>query len=195
MQAAFADLQVQDSCSEAPWVTQFQKAFGDQWDQLPVVVQRAHKVVDVTRLQGHAQIERGNGLLAPAAARVFGFPKATERCQVLVTKKVTEKGEVWERDFGGHVMRSLCELAPSSGRFRERFGGFLFELDLKVEDGAVHMPVRRAWCLGVPLPKFLLPLSETWEFEQNGTFQFDVTLYAPTGGLMVRYRGYLKPAD
>ncbi|SMP23901.1 SDR family oxidoreductase [Shimia sagamensis] len=193
MQAAFADLQVHDTRSEKLWVPQFQKALGAFWDRLPAAVQDAHRVVDVTRLHGHAQIERGNGLLAVAAARVFGFPKATERCQVSVTKTVTEKGEVWARDFGGHVMRSRCELAPKEGRFRERFGAFLFEMDLKVEDAEVHMPVRRAWCLGVALPKILLPFSDTREFERDGTFHFDVALYAPTGSLMVRYRGSLLP--
>ncbi len=172
----------------------FRTAFGGSWEQLPKVTRQLHEVQGRVCFEGSAQVERGQGWIARLVALFFGFPQTQENCPVRVTKTRTDKAEVWERDFGGHVMRSRCELAPSAGRFRERFGAFLFEMDLKVEDGVVHMPVRRAWCLGVPLPKFLLPLSETREFEQNGTFQFDVALYAPTGGLMVRYRGSLKPA-
>ncbi len=195
MRSAFADLHVQDTCSELPWQSQFQRAFGASWDGLPEAVQRVHRVVDVARFQGHAQIERGEGVLAALVARVFGFPKAAERCQLCVTKTVTESGEVWLRDFGGHKMQSRCELAPKAGGFRERFGAFLFEMDLKIENGVVQMPVRRAWFLGVPLPRMMLPLSDTREFEREGKFHFDVALIAPVGGMIVRYRGSLEPEN
>lgn len=43
-------------------------------------------------------------------------------------------------------------------------------------------------------PHLWLPRSDSREFVQNGAFHFDVTLGAPLGGgLMVRYRGELRP--
>jgi hypothetical protein len=67
-------------------------------------------------------------------------------------------------------------------------------MDLPVKDGAMGLPVRRGWCLGVPLPPFLLPASDSREYAQDGAFHFDITLSAPFGGaLIVRYRGSLRP--
>jgi predicted DCC family thiol-disulfide oxidoreductase YuxK len=45
------------------------------------------------------------------------------------------------------------------------------------------------------MPRALLPVSETREYEEDGQFHFDVALKAPLGmGLMVRYKGRLAPA-
>jgi hypothetical protein len=50
--------------------------------------------------------------------------------------------------------------------------------------------VRHGWLLGIALPGFLLPKSEAREYDLNGTFHFDVGLYARlTGQLIVRYKG------
>ena len=58
----------------------------------------------------------------------------------------------------------------------------------------MRLPVRRGWFLGIPLPKFLLPGSDSREYVADGVFRFDVSLSAPFGGgLIVRYRGSLVP--
>ena len=69
-----------------------------------------------------------------------------------------------------------------------------FLLRLAVKDGGLHYPVIAGRCLGLPLPRFMLPHSIAREYEVDGGFQFDVALYAPLrGGLIVRYAGYLRP--
>ena len=55
----------------------------------------------------------------------------------------------------------------------------------------LHMPVQKGWFLGIPIPKVLLPKSETREYEMGGTFHFDVSLSAPLCGLLVKYQGLL----
>ena len=58
----------------------------------------------------------------------------------------------------------------------------------------MHLPVRRGWCLGIPIPRALLPWSDSREFAVDGRFHFDVALGAPLGGgLIVRYRGTVTP--
>ena len=105
----------------------------------------------------------------------------------------TRNGEVWDRDFAGRVFRSY--FTPSRPyHYKERFQVFTFEIEMPVEDGAVHYVVRRGWIAGLPCPRALLPRSETREFEVDGRFHFDVVLRAPLGGgLIVRYRGSLSP--
>ena len=79
---------------------------------------------------------------------------------------------------------------------RERFGPLALEIALTAKGGALEFPVRRGWALGVSMPRFLLPKSNSVETVKDGRFVFDVSLSAPLGiGLIVRYQGWLQPAE
>ena len=68
------------------------------------------------------------------------------------------------------------------------------EQELPVNAGAMHLPVRRGWFLGIPIPRPLLPQSDSKEFAVEERFCFDVSLGLPLGGgLIVRYSGWLSP--
>ena len=67
-------------------------------------------------------------------------------------------------------------------------------LELPVEDAVLHFVGGAGWLLGIPLPSLMLPRSCTRVSAVDGVFHFDVGLYALlSGGLIVRYRGCLKP--
>lgn len=194
MEGAMTDLAVSTHIEEYPFPTLFQAALAERWSDLPPEVQALHDVQDVESFSGTAQVTRGNSLIARFAAWFFGFPPAAEEIPLTVTKTRTETGEIWERDFGGRVFRSYLTPAPVAHRYRERFWVFNYEQDLRVEDGSMRLPVRRGWFLGIPLPSFLLPRSDSREYAEQGVFRFDVALDAPLGGaLIVRYRGQLRP--
>ena len=169
-------------------------SLGDRWSKLPPEVQDLHSVQDIESFSGAAQVLRGNSLHARFLAWIFRFPAAGDDVPVTVTKTRTDYGEIWERNFDGRILRSYCTPAKEPYCYRERFWLFNFELDLRVEDECMRVPVRRGWFACLPLPRFLLPRSDSREYSQNGSFRFDVALNAPfSGGLLVRYRGYLKP--
>ena len=171
----------------------FRHALGEDWSALSPTVRRMHSVQDVESFSGTAEVTRGSGLLARLAAAFFGFPAPGENVPLTITKTRTGKGEIWERDFNGKRFRSY--LKPSRpGHYRERFWAFDYEQELPVADGRLSLPVRRGWFAGIPLPGALLPGSDSTEYEVDGEFRFDVGLYAPlNGGLIVRYRGTVKP--
>jgi uncharacterized protein DUF4166 len=172
--------------------TLLQTALGDAWQQLPRSVQRLHSVQEVESFSGRACIRRGRGRLARLAGWFFQFPTAGDDVELTITKTRTSSGEIWERNFAGRSFRSLLTSSLRPAHYRERFGPFCFEQELPLADGALHFVVRRGWFLGIPLPAMLLPRSCSKEFEVDGTFHFDVGIYAPlTGELIVRYRGEL----
>jgi hypothetical protein len=174
--------------------TLFQAALGNAWHELPPCIQRLHSVRDVESFSGRASVTRGRGLVTRLAAWLMGFPKAGEDVPLTVTKRRMPAGEVWERNFAGRRLRSFVTLSDRPQHCRERFGPFTYELELPVENAALHFPVRRGWFLGIPLPSLVLPGSWSKEFAVNGAFHFDVGLYAPlTGSLIVRYRGQVEP--
>lgn len=194
IERAMSDLAITTGTTEAPNPTLFQSALGDRRKLLPREVQALHDVHDVESFSGKAEITRGTSMLARLAAWFFRFPNAGKDVPVTVTKTRTAQRGIWQRNFGGRVFGSRCTPSTLPHHFRERFSGFNYELELSVADGEMHLPVRRGWFLGVPLPNFLLPASVSREFAVGGVFHFDVALHAPMGGgLIVRYRGSLVP--
>lgn len=194
MEQAMADLAVSTVKDETPSPSLFQTVLANRWAELPPEVQSLHRVQDIESFSGKARVTRGGSLTARVIAWVFGFPAAADETSVTVTKTRRGSGEIWERNFGGRIFRSYCVHAGSQYRFRERFWPFNFEMDLTVQDRNLRFPVRRGWCLGIPLPGFLLPQSVSREYALNGVFHFDVALSTPFGaGLIVRYRGHLRP--
>lgn len=179
-------------------VTLFQSILGDDFKKLPESVRESHQVIDQKILSGTATIIRGESLIAKLVAGVFRFPESGEKVPVTVMKYRTDHGETWLRDFDGQQFRSHLSKSESVGttvRVFEKFGLMKFELSLPVTENTLRWQVVRGWCLGVPLPKLMLPTSNTREFEQAGKMHFDVELKAPMGfGLLIRYQGWLQAA-
>lgn len=198
IETAMADLAIRCRRDET-WVTPlFRHVLGSAFARLPASVQASHEVTAVTVFSGRAEVCRGSSPLARLIAVVFRFPVATPDVAVTVTKTRTDSGErgcgeIWERCFGRRRFRS--RLAERGGRMTERFGPFVFALDLTVCEGELHYPVVSGRVFGLPVPRALLPVSRAREFERDGMFHFDVSMYTPFGGLIVRYRGSLRRAS
>ncbi len=191
---ARVELPFPEGSARAETPTLFQAVLGERWHQLPPAVQRLHSVRDVVRFSGTATVTRGESVAARLAAFLFGFPKSGIAVPLTVTITRTPTGEVLERDFDGRRLRSHLTASDRPFHCRERFGSLTCELELPVREASLHFPVRRGWLLGLPLPAALLPQSHAREFEADGRFHFDVALIAPLGGgLVVRYRGQLRP--
>ena len=170
----------------------FERALGPEiWREMPDSWRKAHDLWDLNTLSGEARVTRGGGLGAKLVAALFRFPPERQKTPVSVRMERVGETEVWTRDFDGQTFRSV--LSPAGpGVVRERFGPFTFQMSLPVENGEMGMPVTHGWFLGVPMPKALLPRSDTREYEEGGVFRFDVKLSAPLVGLIVQYQGWLK---
>jgi hypothetical protein len=171
----------------------FQQALPDQWDEMAPEWRAAHDLWDHHVLKGRAEIYRSRSILSRLIGWAFRFPAGAEEEEVEVTMERHGDTEVWQRRFGSQVFRST--LSPAGpGRIREKFGPFQFEMSLPVRKSRMEMIVTKGWFLGLAMPKWLLPGSESVEFVQGDQFRFDVRLTAPFVGLIVHYRGWLEPA-
>ncbi|MEO0410687.1 MAG: DUF4166 domain-containing protein [Pseudomonadota bacterium] len=172
----------------------FQRFLGSSWQALPAAVRAVHSIEGQLRLEGKARVDRGTSLLSHIISAVIGFPKSGSDIPVTVIITQTPKGETWVRDFGGQTFRSHLSLKEGPPlKVFERFGLLRAELGLREDNKALLFPVKRAWLLGIALPHWLLPRSDTRETAQNGLFHFDVAISLPLAGQIVRYRGWLKP--
>lgn len=171
----------------------YERILGDAYAALPESLRVVHK--GVRRAEGRGSVERGANPLAWLAGLVASFPPACTDAPVSVAFDITPQGEVWRRDFNGHRFKSY----QYEGRGRserlivERFGAMEFAMAL-VWDGAQLNLVPRRWrVLGIPLPLWLAPRVRAHEREDGVAFSFFVEISHPLTGLIVRYRGWLKP--
>lgn len=177
----------------------FARALGDHFATLPVPIQRLHTILDRDTFEGRASVECGTGLLARALAWLIGFPAATNETSVRVDMIRDGDAEIWRRTFADRTFSSELKRDPGApaGEISERFGPFHFRIPLKVAPDGLAFPVSAGWLFGlIPLPAALLPRSDAVEaVDSEGRATFDVALSHPWAGLIVRYRGWLVPAD
>lgn len=188
-------LDITTGTSTTPMPLLFDMALGGAtFAALPAPLRDLHSVLDMRRWQGRASITRGPNPVAGLIAAVMRFPPATRDTPVTVTMQRRKNTEIWTRRFGNHCFRS--HLTPHPQGIRERFGPLRFNIGLAVENGEISYPVTQGRVLGLPLPRWLLPKSDTTEaVDAMGRATFDVALSHPLVGLIVRYQGWLVPDD
>lgn len=196
-ETAMASLNVTTERAAAAHIPVFCAALGDTFNALPAPLQALHTVADVRHWQGAADVSRGRGLISRLAGALAGFPPEGRDVPVTVTMQRTSDGETWTRAFGARRFRSHLRRAAGDppGMVRERFGAMAFSIPLSLENGRLAFPVTGGRVAGIPLPRFLLPVSETHEsVDEDGACRFDVSIRLPMIGLVAHYRGWLKPA-
>lgn len=190
IEECFSDLAIETEVRTAQHVPIFRQVLGEDLDRLPMAVRSTHDAVTPRIFKGLASVDRGTGLLARIAALFFGLPPTQADTTVMVSKTPTADGEIWQRSFGRNTFRSF--LKPTSRGMSERFGVLTFDLDLQVQADSLHFPVKGGRIGFIPIPRFLLPISIASETVVDGVFHFDVLLKAPTGAVLVHYKGWLK---
>jgi len=167
----------------------------DAFNLLPEAVRALHLVTAPRQWRGNARVEREPGAVRGAICGMLGLPPGAESVPVTVSMAPDGDGEVWERRFGDHLLRSTIVMAgpPGSGLIRESMGAFSGTVALQASPRGLGWPVRSARVLGLPLPAPLLPESRTMESDENGRFRFDVSLAVPAIGPVIRYSGTLRP--
>jgi len=186
---------VRESTADGRQQPLYQRLLGAAWTALPVPLQVMHGLEGRLVAEGRATVERGNGLLARLIAALFGFPMSGRDVPVKVEFERRANAEIWRRTFAGRSFASLQ--AAGSGRSEhlivERFEPFAFGLAAVLAEGRLRLVLRRWSFLGLPLPLWLAPGGDAYEYAAEGRFHFHVEFGHPLIGLIVRYRGWLAP--
>ena len=172
----------------------YRRILGERYDLLPEPLRHMHDVTGRQSAAGVASVERGQGPAARLIAWTFRFPRAGTDVPVTVDLIARNGGEVWERRFAGKKMVSVQE-EGHAGLLIERFGPLAFSMTVTVEGGRLSLDVREGWVLGLPLPGILLPRITAFEHDEGDRFNFHVDLALPVIGRLVRYIGWLEPAE
>ena len=173
----------------------YRQLLGEAWAGLQEPIKAMHNINGHMTAKGRASIERGTSFLSRIAAAVVGFPTAMQDCPVEVSFDVVAGGEVWRRTLGVQSFSSVQKAGRGRSHWllSERFGPLTFGLALVLDEGKLRLVMRRWSFLGLPLPLALAPRGDAYESIENGLFHFHVEITHPLTGLIVRYRGWLKP--
>ena len=176
----------------------YQQILGDAWDALPTEIRAMHDLGEGEAVaEGRASVERGTNPLARLAAWIMGFPKAASDTSVRVRFAVRDGREVWTRTFGDESFTShqSAGCGRASHLVCERFGPMIFAFAVTTDGGRLNLVLRRWSAFGLPLPMWLCPRSNSFEESLGGRFRFHVDISHPLTGLIVRYRGWLRPLN
>lgn len=169
----------------------YERILGARWRHLPAAVRTLHCFHRDAGADGEGRVWLGSGMLAKGLARMMRMPP--EGSWPLHVAFAERNGvERWTRAFGPH--RFASELSEDRGRLVERFGPIRFHFDLPADDQGLEMKLVGWSVFRVPLPLFLGPRIAAREWEEEGSFRFDVAVTMPLIGKIVRYSGWLTPA-
>ena len=172
----------------------FQRALGPDFAKLPAALQCFHSSDPPYRFHGRARVEHGRGILPAIAIKSGGFPPQTTDTAITITVTPSSVSETWERMFGTHKTTSELRYDTAESAIIERFGTLTCTLVPALNDGVLNVAVVRASVLGIPLPRFISPRSESREWQdEQGRFCFDIAAYLGRDRLLVRYSGWLEP--
>src|SRR5688572_11800757 len=172
----------------------YQRLLGDAWNGLPEPIKHMHQSAHA---EGLATVVVGNNPLARLTAKLMGFPTPGKDIPVQVSFQKDKNGELWTRTFAEKSFSSFQSEGQglSERLLAEQFGLMKFSLALVVEKEKLSLIMQRWSFLGIPLPLFLAPKGETFEYVENGRFNFHVEIKLPLIGLIIKYQGWLIPKE
>lgn len=174
----------------------YREVLGDAFARLPSAVQRMHAGGALDAV-GQAEVARGQSFLAKLAAPLLGLPPSGADQPLTVRFEPDRAGETWTRRFGSHLMhsRQRAGSGKEAGLLGEALGAVTVFSALRVEDGRLHLHLRRWRLFGLPMPRSLAPRVTAVEGEQDGRYVFDIAIAHALTGPVVRYRGWLVPTE
>lgn len=168
----------------------FRRLLGDELDNLPPALRRAHDADDRQTWAGSSQVVASRNPIARMLCWMMGLPKAGSDIPVTVVFERDGEAEVWHRNFAGRTYHS--RFIARDGMIAEKMGPATNRFRVSVKDGRLHLDLVAFRFLGVPFPSWLCPQCPAVESEVDGRYRFDVPIILPLLGFAIRYAGLME---
>jgi hypothetical protein len=170
----------------------YRRLLGERFEALPEVLRRFHDRPEGGRAHGRLTIERGPGPLRSFLAELLRMPKPGKDVPVTLRVVVEGERERWVRDFGGRCIVETVQWTEG-GLLMEALGPTRFASELILDGPTLRYEFRRAWSLGLPLPRLLAPNIEGSVHALETSWRVDVQIAAPGLGELIHYEGEVAP--
>jgi hypothetical protein len=175
----------------------YARVLGTAWSELPAEIRAMHDLRAGLVASGTVRVTPGTSVVAKLIAYAVGLPRTAGTTPVTVRFSVAGGVETWARAFGAHGFSStqLAGKGSTEHLLCERFGALTFAMALVVAGGRLSLVQRRWSAWGIPLPLWLGPRIDAFEFVESGRFCFHVDIRHALAGLIVRYEGSLATPE
>ena len=150
----------------------FEQILGSAFRELPDQLQKFHSSTENRSWTGEAEKIASRNIFGKLIAKIIGFPTRDGRSSVEVQVSTDGKGELWQRRFGD--VRFQSYLQPGSDKnehlMTERFGVAKFAMALVFKGGKLWFIPRNWTFFGLPMPRFLMPGGDSFEYQKDGKF-------------------------
>jgi Domain of unknown function (DUF4166) len=170
----------------------YERLLGRNYRELAHVLQKFHAADSHGKARGKLAVEHGSGKTARFLAWVMRLPEETAQVDVTLQISADRDFEVWDRTFGSRKLRTRC--SAWQGLLIESMGPVVLGFELIVEEGGLRFRHKRAWLLGVPLPRWCAPHAQAEVMPAGERWKIDLRLVHPLLGPIVRYHGTMAPA-
>ena len=160
---------------------------GDDFNRLSPLLRFAH--TGTKTLEGRISVKRG-GKLANVICTVFGFPEENPETHLIVECTHFNDSIEWVRYFDGFKMSS--HFIAESHYLVERLGPLAMSFKAVVNAGNLEYQFARTKLFGVPLPSIFSPRIIAYEKENDGMYQFFVSVNMVFVGFILSYGGDLE---
>lgn len=173
-------------------MTLYEQLLGPRYRELPLAVQRFHRLAGRHVLHGRVRTRSPATLLSRLLALCLGTPRSDGEGPIRFELEADTGQERWTRVFPAQTMRSV--LSPDRGLVLERLG--LSRLSFELAPGAqgqLSMRLVRLRFLGLACPRWLMPRITADEFgEGPDVLRFEISASVPWIGRVAAYSGHLK---
>ena len=168
----------------------YRRLLGPGFDALPARVRELHDLDRISVWEGRAQVERGRSLVTRMAAWLASLPPQGNDLPLRVTFAAVGDKEIWARQFGKALFRSVQHERGGLLHERVAFATFVSQPPpppMVCRSGSTASASSASRCRGC-----CTPAVDTFESERDGRYQFEVEAHLPLFGLLVRYAGWLE---
>jgi hypothetical protein len=168
---------------------------GSHFQELHPLLQNLHSNPSV--LSGQVEVSFGRGLAGVIGKRLaaqLGIPGSSGQCPFTVAIYKTEGALHWVRSFNGYSQfHSVFEPFGQypDGYWVERSGHLRLLLGVEIKSGEWHWLHKHTQFCGIPLPRFLLPVTLASKSIKQERYHFSVEISAPIFGKLLAYSGLL----
>lgn len=142
--------------------------------------------------EGFLSVWHHPGRIARFMIRVMKLPAEGQDQMTTVDVDQQPGREVWRRSIG--ETRFQTRQAVVGQLLEEASGPFRFRYEILVEEGVLRYRQARALFLGIPLPRFLSPMTDAEVRGDDAGWTVRVTVSCPRCGPIFGYSGRIEPA-
>jgi hypothetical protein len=167
----------------------YEALMGTSFPRLSPPVQAFHRLRGSHVLHGWVETEAPRTFLAKLMGRCLGTPLLPSTGAIRFELDAHTDHEVWVRHFPMNTMMSRMRLVY--GELTESLGPTRLHFCLEEVEGRLVMRLTRLRFLGLPCPRWAMPVVIAEEDGSGDRLHFNVRASLPLVGQVAGYRGYL----